>query len=381
MKQTCSILSTYTADVSGVASALYELGGMTVLHDASGCNSTYNTHDEPRWYDMPSMVYVSALAEVDAMMGDDEKLIADVCRAAEELKPRFIAIAGTPIPMMMGTDIPAVARLVEKRCGIPTLGLVTNSMHSYNHGASMAFEALARRFCPKEARRRPRAAGERPSVNLLGVTPLDFSITGNVEALRALFTDSGFRIVSCWAMGSSFDELMRAGEADVNIVVSSCGYGPAAALREIYGTPSVTGLPAGESMALEIFALAEKAAAAGEDQNALFAPAPSAEDKIFVIGEPVQCASMARALREDMRLKGVRAISPLEFPDEDEIFAALKNADVVIADPLYKPAARGKGCRFIELPHEGYSGRIFRDRIPIFIGAKFNEWIERELSK
>ena len=38
---TQSSMSTYTADCSGVASALYELGGMTVIHDASGCNSTY----------------------------------------------------------------------------------------------------------------------------------------------------------------------------------------------------------------------------------------------------------------------------------------------------------------------------------------------------
>ena len=45
MKQTASFISTYSADVFGVASALYELGGMTIMHDASGCNSTYNTHD------------------------------------------------------------------------------------------------------------------------------------------------------------------------------------------------------------------------------------------------------------------------------------------------------------------------------------------------
>ena len=49
---TQSSMSTYTADCSGVASALYELGGMTVIHDASGCNSTYTTHDEPRWNTM-----------------------------------------------------------------------------------------------------------------------------------------------------------------------------------------------------------------------------------------------------------------------------------------------------------------------------------------
>ena len=34
------VISIYAADTSGVCSALYELGGMTVVHDASGCNST-----------------------------------------------------------------------------------------------------------------------------------------------------------------------------------------------------------------------------------------------------------------------------------------------------------------------------------------------------
>ena len=49
MRQAYRIIPIYTADVSGVCSALYELGGMTVMHDPSGCNSTYNTHDEIRW--------------------------------------------------------------------------------------------------------------------------------------------------------------------------------------------------------------------------------------------------------------------------------------------------------------------------------------------
>ena len=50
MRQSYKIIPVYTADVSGVCSALYELGGMVVMHDPSGCNSTYNTHDEIRWY-------------------------------------------------------------------------------------------------------------------------------------------------------------------------------------------------------------------------------------------------------------------------------------------------------------------------------------------
>lgn len=63
MKQTARILSTYSADTFGVCSALYELGGMVVIHDPSGCNSTYTTHDEPRWFKEPSQIFVSALTE------------------------------------------------------------------------------------------------------------------------------------------------------------------------------------------------------------------------------------------------------------------------------------------------------------------------------
>lgn len=72
MRQSYRIIPIYTADVSGVCSALYELGGMTVMHDPSGCNSTYNTHDEIRWYDQDSLIYISGLTEIDAIMGNDE---------------------------------------------------------------------------------------------------------------------------------------------------------------------------------------------------------------------------------------------------------------------------------------------------------------------
>ena len=100
MHQTARIISIYAADTSGFCSALYEYGRMTVIHDASGCNSTYTTHDEPRWYDMDSWVFLSGLTEMDAVMGNDEKLIRDIEHAASDLHPNFIAIAGSPIPMI-----------------------------------------------------------------------------------------------------------------------------------------------------------------------------------------------------------------------------------------------------------------------------------------
>ena len=84
MKKTYRILPVYTGDVSGAASALYELGGMTVIHDPSGCNSTYNTHDEVRWFDQESLIYISGLNDIDAITGNDDKFIKDICYAADK---------------------------------------------------------------------------------------------------------------------------------------------------------------------------------------------------------------------------------------------------------------------------------------------------------
>ena len=98
-----------------------------------------------------------------------------------------------------------------------------------------------------------------------------------------------------------------------------------------------------------------------------------------MIGEPVQSAAIARALERDYAMRNVRVLAPLDFPDEDEVFRALREARLVIADPLYRPALPKHYCRFVALPHEGYSGRIFRDDIPLFMGGEFNKWIEREL--
>ena len=115
--QTHVFTSTYTADVSGVCSALYELGGMTVIHDPSGCNSTYSTHDEPRWFDTDSLMFVSGLDEMTAVLGDDNVLIDDVTHAVRDLKPRFVTLCSGSIPHIIAFDCKGVAHLLEKRTG------------------------------------------------------------------------------------------------------------------------------------------------------------------------------------------------------------------------------------------------------------------------
>lgn len=389
MKQTARIISTYSADVFGVASALFELGGMTIMHDASGCNSTYTTHDEPRWYDMDSMVYISALSEMEAIMGDDEKLIGDIAAAAEELHPKFIALAGTPIPAMTGFDYEAVAELIEQRTGIPCFGFATTGMNTYVPGVSMALEGIARRFAKRDVEKT-----EHLSANILGLTPLDFSTNGTDRSIAEFLEKAGFEVISRWAMGSSLEELAEAGRAQVNLVVSSTGLGAAKALKEIFGTPYVVGMPIGsvrenwpEETSLWSYKELLKetlltAVKTGENricgQNlpncSDLSKTVEKDSKIVVIGEEVTSLSLAQALEITQGCSvtvlcdtecdhGILRSKDVAAPDEEELEEALKGAHMVIADPMYQPICTEVPV-FIPLPKEAFSGRLYRKEIP-----------------
>ncbi|MBR3125852.1 MAG: oxidoreductase [Mogibacterium sp.] len=423
MKQTARIISTYSADVMGVCSALFELGGMTVMHDASGCNSTYTTHDEPRWYDMDSMVYISGISEMEAIMGDDEKLISDIVDAAEVLKPAFIAIAGTPIPTMTGFDFEAVASVIEHRTGIPSFGFPTTGMNTYIHGASMAFAGIAERFVDDpdnnknddsntlhmSARKLVSVLNSccmRPNgikINVLGLTPLDFSVNGTDDSIVQWLEREGFEVISKWAMGSSLEEIRRSAEADVNLVVSAAGYGAARVLYERFGMPYAIGFPAGNELpgllADQIIINVKRIKEQAEDgsfgrtfesaeisvDSGIFLDGSTGKDgstyeKGFaaVIGEGVISLSLAGAIELECGIPAKVLCAtecPEEIlrecdrmtPDEDDIIPELEGAAFVIADPLYRPIVP-ENAEFISLPSEAFSGRIYRDEIPDLAG-------------
>ena len=380
MKQTARIISTYSADTFGVCSALFEMGGMVVMHDASGCNSTYTTHDEPRWYDMDSMVYISGLSEMEAIMGDDEKLIGDIAEAANALKPKFIAVAGTPIPAMTGFDFTAVAELIEERTGIPTFGFATTGMNTYVTGASMAFEGIARRFAKRDVEKTTYL-----SVNILGLTPLDFSVNGSDQSVKTFLEGEGFEVISSWAMGSSLEEIANAGRASVNLVVSAAGLVAAKALKEMFGTPYVAGTPIGaayQNVLAQRLLEAAKTCKMPEDGKGTVWPSSIPASDIAVIGEGITSLSLAQAIELEYS-RGVKVLCATECekallrekdvltPYEDDIIEALQGIKMVIADPLYRPICP-KDAKFISLPAENFSGRIYRKDIPDLI-ARFEK--------
>ena len=401
MRQSYRIIPIYTADVSGVCSALYELGGMTVMHDPSGCNSTYNTHDEIRWYDQDSLIFISGLTEIDAIMGNDRKFIDDIEHAARELRPKFIALAGSPIPFMNGTDFPAIARVIEAETGIPTFSVPTNGMHDYVYGAGIALEEIAKRFTEKteiendtqkrtsadkiaeteraddsrfpdlvvnvNPKKKEKRSGR--SVNLLGVTPLDFGPQKNVEIMKENLHNYGWNVLSAWAMGDTLETLQQAETADVNLVVSAVGLRAAKVLQEKFGTPYVIGTP-NEWLAETISEALEEAAEQQTDRKIVYLQnRMQKEAEITLIGEPVTMGSLAAGIEKKYG-HSVRVFCPLKECEnlvgekdaivlgEEAMEETLRDAKIIVADPLYKPICPAK-CTFYELPHVAFSGRLW----------------------
>ena len=393
------VLSTYSADNFGVCSALYELGGLVVMHDASGCNSTYNTHDEPRWYNMDSLVFISGLTEKNAIFGNDDKLISDLVTAAHEFHPRFIAVCGGPLPHIIGTDFRAVAKAVERQCGIPTFGFQTNGMDSYISGAGQALEALVSMMPGKEVdtdafdlfRNNADSAKE-----IIGATPLDFSMNGSVEELRKLLERKGFKVGSTWAMGDDLDNLLKSADASVNLVVSAVGLRAAAAMEKRFGIPYVVGLPAGKKETERIADELRRKAVCDREHIDHAAEPQSPEQcqnaDILIIGEPVQSLAIRETLSVSFGLENIRIISPMHgLPKEivnlgcekveleDELREACASAKHVIADPLYARLLPNERDKFIFLPHVAYSGRYYENEVPVLIGERLDRWMEIQI--
>lgn len=371
MKQVNTLISTYTADVSAVCSALYELGGMVVIHDPSGCNSTYNTHDEPRWYEQDSLIFISGLSEIDAIMGNDDKLIRDVLTAARVYHPEFIVLLQSPVPLLMGTDFSAIARKIGEEADLPVYFIPTTGMNSYIWGAGEAFSLLAREFVKTPEETKERTGLTR--VNLLGVTPLDFSVNTTVESFKEEITGQGFEIQSTWAMGSDLFKIREAARADLNIVAAASGLKAAKVMEERFGIPYIAGVPVG-NFASSFFDEARECIKTKKSAYPYKKVSQKPEKDFIFIGEPVMGQSLAAAFAlsgakppvtvtmqevpEELLGEGC-----LVVPSEEELKEVMREAATVIADPLFLSVCP-KDVSFIPFPQEACSGRMYRKQIP-----------------
>lgn len=388
-------LPPFSPDYSGASAVLFDLKTVTAMHDASGCTGNYTGYDDPRWYGSHSGIFCSGLRQIDAVLGDDEKLIKKMEAAARDIQPDLMALVGSPVPMVIGADLEGIAVELEERTGIPSFGFDTTGTAYYDRGAFRAAKALMDRYTAKQAAKE--AAIER-RVNILGALPMDFGKGEEIRDFKRFLAENGYETGLCLAMDYSLSDLKEAASAQVNLAVSRFGFLMAQYMEQRFRIPYLCGFPAGESGEKAWLEALERVRETKHSEilNAVEQKDGTDDMSILIVGEQVMSNSLRYALFRDMGITRVTVgclygpepaltlPGDLDLSDEKKIRQAMNRPDyqMIIADPFLKvllPENTEK--KFLPFSQYAVSSKLGEADSARAAGVQFNEWFKRRTSK
>ena len=118
--------------------------------------------------------------------------------------------------------------MIETETGIPAFAIPTNGMHDYTYGAGIALARIAERFTgesetvsktAESAIDRESSVNQPHTLNLLGVTPLDFGPQINVDIMKKNLQKYGWEVVSSWLWVIHLKICPAQAKVEMNLVV------------------------------------------------------------------------------------------------------------------------------------------------------------------
>ena len=230
-------------DYSGAAGVLFGLDCLVVLVDAGCCTRNYTEYDEPRWARRRKTAFSAQLRTLEAVLGDEERIVEQTADGVHELGVSCAALLGTPVPAVTGMNLPGIACDVEERAGVPALGIETCGFETYERGASRAFKALVSRFAHASEASATRDEAAPLRVNVLGLTAQDFMGEADMQACLGWLQEAGLEIAFSTAGSYTLDDVAAAGQVDASVVVAWSGLAAARELQQRCDVPYVVGRP------------------------------------------------------------------------------------------------------------------------------------------
>ena len=351
-------LTPFAPDQSGAVSVLYGLGGMTVIVDAGGCAGNICGFDEPRWLlrgAQTGAVFSAGLRDMDAILGRDDLLVKKLEEASQTIRPEFIALVGTPVPAVIGTDYRALKGMTQRKTSLELIPVPTNGMNLYDKGIETALLELMKTYAKKQE-----DPGEQilPSVGVLGFTPMDFRLTEDAHLLKEALREQGYGEVLLYGAEGGLDAVRRAATVSRNLVVSPGGIAAAKYLQKTFGIPYETGYPAQAEGTLSAEALQDD------------------PRRILIVHQQVR----ANALRSDLRSlceregrnePSITAASwfmmipelmeegDISLREEEDFTALVREGgyDLIVADPVLRGLTPFYDGEWIDAVHFAVSGQ------------------------
>ncbi|MCI6858856.1 MAG: nitrogenase component 1 [Eubacterium sp.] len=349
MKGLRKYIAPFAPDQSGAAAVFCELNGMIVILDAGGCAGNICGFDEPRWFESRSAIFSAGLRDMDAILGRDDRLVEKIGKACEKIKAEFIAVIGTPVPAVIGTDYRALSRMIEKKTGIVALTMDTSGTRLYDEGEKKAWKALFHCF----SREKKQISEGR--IGLIGATPLEFGGYMEEEYFKEYFEKKGYKNPVCYGMGAGISHMREASFAEKNIVLAPSGLEAARYLKKEFGTPyelfcPPEVIPDWKQHVSRLEELSGKKVLVVHQQ----AVANSIRQEILA-----SCRAQVRVASWFMLDREWKEEGDLCLKEEDDWIDLVnrEDYDVIIADPLLKRAVPNYVGIWWDLPHFAVSGK------------------------
>ena len=346
MKGLWKYLSPFAPDQSGATAVFCEMGGLIVIVDAGGCAGNICGFDEPRWFGKKSAIFSAGLRDMDAILGRDDRLVEKIGDACGKVGGKFVALIGTPVPAVIGTDYKALKRMIEVKTGIPALAIDTDGVHDYDLGCEKAWMALFRTFAENSFGMEPGTFG------IIGATPFDVPMEG------ICFDNAGSGY--CYGMGAGIEEVKKAGTVMKNLVVAPSGLKAARYLAKRFGTPYEAVYPV-EKIDHYTWFLEQIKEMESRGQGL---------KEILIVHQQVLACSLREQLRRYTRAritvagwfgmdKELAEPGDIALREEDQWIRLTgeRDYDLIIGDRLLRDAAPGYRGKFIPLDHFPISGK------------------------
>lgn len=371
MKNLNRYMPAFAADYTGASEVVYEMDGMVIVFDGRSCACHATISDEPRFMVGPKLAFSTNIKEVEAITGNDEKQIQKIINAVNQFPVKLVTLLGSPVPTIVGTDLDALAHIVESRTGIPCVGISTTGFDSYDKGASKAFLKLIKKFTGK-AYFTPKPC----EVNVFGTLGCDMWDVDSVHELERAILDCGAESVTCWGADCVLEEISGADQSKLNIVVSASGVKAAEYMKEKYGIPYLAGCPVGER-AMERFKADVRSLLGTEEPTQEKEEAKCKQacnyKKILVIGEQMLANGIRSCLMDEFAAEQVDCVTFFEqyanwkqeedkkLRDEESLksYVAQRGPyDLIIGDPVFKELVAGGTQAYMDWPQLAVSSVI-----------------------
>lgn len=371
MKGLRKYIAPFAPDQSGATAVFCELGGLVIILDAGGCAGNVCGFDEPRWFASKSAIFSAGLRDMDAILGRDDKLVEKIGKACKKIDGNFVAVIGTPVPAVIGTDYAALRRMIEKKTGFVAMTVDTNGMELYDDGVRKASLELFRTFAgtdgnsqvmaqgtgTDDAANRSETAGTKPLelLGVIGATPMDIVETETSDDIANYYKKEGWQKVSVYGMGAGLEVVRQAGQARKNLVIAPAGLETARYLKKKYGTPYEAEYPLATIPGWDVFW-----------ENVM----KKERKKVLIVHQQVLANTLRDAIRREsgaevtvaswfMLDKELKEDGDVHLREEDQWISLVKDGgyDLIIGESLFMRAVPDYAGDHINLTHFAVSGK------------------------